>query len=62
MELSKLLIKSRHEKGLTQAEAAELAGVSDRSLSSWEIGTTSPKYSNLVNLLNVYEIKIEFIK
>ena len=49
-KIGQLLKELRKEKGLTQAQLAEQFGVSDRSVSRWETGTTLPDLSVLVEL------------
>ena len=39
------LAEKRKEKSLTQAQLAEILGVSDRSVSRWENGVTMPDVS-----------------
>ncbi len=40
----------REAKGLTQAELAELAGLSQRAISHWEQGQREPLWSNILTL------------
>lgn len=44
------LKKLRHEKSVTQMELAERLGVSNRSVSRWENGTTMPDFDLLIEL------------
>ena len=48
----------RKEKGLTQAQLAEILGVSDKSISRWENGKTMPDLSLYEPLCNALDIQI----
>lgn len=48
----------RNEKNLTQAELAEMLGVSNRSVSRWENGVTMPDFDLLIELAKSYVIEI----
>jgi len=48
----------RNEKGLTQAQLAEMLGVSDKSISRWENGKTMPDISLYEPLCNALDVKI----
>lgn len=52
------LRKLRSEKAITQAELAERLGVSNRSVSRWENGTTMPDFDLLVELASYYEVDV----
>lgn len=43
MKISQKILRLRIEKGMTQAEIAKIAGVSDKSISAWESGRREPK-------------------
>ena len=49
----------RKEKGLTQQQLAELVGVTEKAVSKWENGWTSPDIDNLVILSDLYNISID---
>lgn len=51
----------RKEKELTQGQLAEYLNVSDRTISRWETGTTSPDLSVLVELADFYDVDIREI-
>ncbi|MCR5167985.1 MAG: helix-turn-helix domain-containing protein [Oscillospiraceae bacterium] len=51
----------RKEKELTQEQLAEKFGVSSRSVSRWENGSTMPDLSILVELADYYEVDIKEI-
>jgi|LSQX01.2.fsa_nt_gb transcriptional regulator with XRE-family HTH domain len=55
----KLTLKqARRLKGLTQEQAAELIGVSRRTLINWEMKATRPRKAQAEELCNYYGIKI----
>lgn len=51
----------RTQQGLTQAQLAEIIGVSNRSISRWENGSTLPDLSLLVWLADYYHVPISNI-
>ena len=58
-----LLIKEhRHLKGLTQAQLANLVGLSTRHIGKLEDGTYIPKLSTYMNISRVLGFNIEDIK
>lgn len=48
----------RSEKSITQAELAELLGVSNRSISRWENGITMPDFDLLIELAKYYDVEV----
>ena len=48
----------RNEKSVTQAELAEMLGVSNRSISRWENGTTMPDFDLLIELAKYYDLEV----
>lgn len=55
-QIGRFIMECRKEKGLTQAQLAEILGVSDKSVSRWENGKTMPDlslYEPLCKALNV---------
>lgn len=48
--IGKFIQELRKEKGLTQKELAEIIGVSDKTISKWENGNSSPDTSMLLSL------------
>lgn len=54
MEVSEKLKKLRDSKGFTQSQLAEIAGVSYKTISSWESGTRSPKMGGLLRICNYF--------
>jgi transcriptional regulator with XRE-family HTH domain len=53
--LANFLRDARNEKGMSQKEAAERAGIPQSSLSSYEVGRWSPELGNLWKLCKVYD-------
>ena len=49
-KLAERLLTLRTERGLTQEEAAEKIGVSNKTYSKWETGSTSPDIETVVKL------------
>lgn len=48
----------RSQKSITQAELAEILGVSNRSVSRWENGTTMPDFDLVIELAKYYEVEV----
>lgn len=61
VKIGGFLKELRKEKGLTQEDLAERLGLSSRSVSRWETGTTMPDLSMLVELAAFYEIDVKEI-
>ena len=51
----------RKEKGITQEQAAEKFGVTQRTVSRWETGTNMPDISMLVYLAEFYDVDVREI-
>lgn len=60
-KIGEFLRKLRKEKGWTQMELADQLGVSNRSVSRWENGTTLPDLSLLLVLSELYAISLDEI-
>jgi transcriptional regulator with XRE-family HTH domain len=54
------LAQARHEAGLTQEEAADLVGVSTRSLQGYEAGDVVP-YRHMRKFASVYKRPLEWL-
>ena len=52
------LRKLRLEKGLTQAELAKKAGVSEISIRKYEDGSRNPKIQTLIKLADVLQVSL----
>lgn len=48
----------RGEKSVTQEELAEVLGVSNRSISRWENGTTMPDFDLVIELAKYYGVEV----
>ena len=53
------LAEKRKEKALTQAQLAEMLGVSDRSVSRWENGVTMPDVSLFLPLCTALDMTVD---
>ena len=51
-------IKALREKhGMTQAEFGKIAGVSDKAVSTWEVGTAEPRMGAIQKIANHFDIR-----
>ena len=57
-DIGKFIQEIRKEKRLTQKELAELIGVSDKTISKWENGNSSPDTSMLMSLSEALEVTV----
>ena len=57
-KVGQFLKELRKEKSVTQAELAEMLGVSNRSISRWENGTTMPDFDLLIELAKYYDVEV----
>ncbi len=57
-KVGQFLKELRNEKSVTQAELAEVLGVSNRSISRWENGTTMPDFDLLIELAKYYDVEV----
>lgn len=55
--MSKILIKARQEKQISQATVAKALGVSKMTVSSWEVGKTIPRKKVLNGIAKIYGIE-----
>lgn len=55
------LLKLRTKKGLTQIQAAEILGVSNKAVSKWECGEALPSVEMLLALSKLYGVSIDEI-
>lgn len=58
MQISFSLKAARVNAGLTQEQVARRLGRNIMTVSSWEAGRTSPKWSDLKKLAKLYQIEI----
>lgn len=61
IKIGSFLRQLRKENALTQEELAEKFGVSSRSVSRWENGSTMPELEILVDLADFYHVDIKEI-
>ncbi len=59
MKLQDKLYNLRKKNGYTQAELAEILGVSRQSVSSWELGAIQPSTSRLKKISELYSVPLE---
>ncbi len=57
-KVGQFLKELRNEKSITQAELAEVLGVSNRSISRWENGSTMPDFDLLIELAKYYGVEV----
>lgn len=63
MSISENIKALRDKYGLTQAELGEIAGVSDKAVSTWENGTAEPRLGAIQKLADHFHItKCEIIE
>ena len=60
-EFSERLKALRHQKGLSQAELAELIGVHHTHVSRYERGDTAPAAKALLTLAEALEVSIDYL-
>lgn len=58
-KIGQFLKQLRNEKTMTQAQLAEQLGVSNRSISRWENGTTMPDFDLLIELAKYYQVEMD---
>lgn len=58
MNISRKLYNLRNDRGMTQAEIAKIAGVSDKSVSAWESGKRGPKINAIKNLCTYFHLDL----
>ena len=54
--ISQILLDLRHKKGVTQEEVAKSLSISNKTISKWENGTSTPDLSMLVALAKYYGV------
>ena len=57
-KVGQFLKQLRNEKSITQAQLAEMLGISNRSISRWENGTTMPDFDLLIQIAKYYDVEI----
>lgn len=61
MNIGKRISELRKKKGVTQEELAKLLYVSDKTVSSWEMGRTEPSLDLIVKLSEVLECEVSYL-
>lgn len=61
MEFSETIKRIREERKLTQKQLADIIGVSDRTISKWENGSSVPDLITIQNLCNKLDISVKSI-
>lgn len=56
-----ILRKTREDKGLSQAELADKAGMQPSAISHFEAGRRSPSFDNLKRLADALSVTIDFL-
>lgn len=59
--LSFKLKEYREHNNLTQEDVAELLGVSDKSISKWELGNGYPSKKNMIKLSELLNVSLEVL-
>lgn len=52
---------TRKKSGLSQAEFANLCGISQSALAFWETGKRKPKYEQLVKISKLFDVSIDYL-
>lgn len=58
---SKQLVRLRSERGITQGELAQALGISNKTVSKWENGSTVPDLKMLVELSEYYHVSTDLL-
>lgn len=56
------IAKARRSAGLEQGELAELAGVSRKSVSNWEIGKSTPRRAAVIAIAFATGVSLEWLE
>lgn len=56
MSIAENIKRIRLEHGLSQAEFGKIAGVSDKAVSTWELGTKTPRMGAVEKIANYFGI------
>lgn len=56
MSIAENIKRIRLEHGLSQAELGKIAGVSDKAVSTWELGTKTPRMGAVEKIANYFGI------
>lgn len=61
MNVGQRIIALRKEKKISQAQLAQLLGISRQAVSKWENGQSSPDTINLIQLAEVLDTEVEYL-
>lgn len=57
MKISESIKRLREEYGITQAELAKIAGVTNKAVSTWEMGTAEPRMGAIQKIADHFGMK-----
>jgi len=60
MKLGEKIRKLRERKGLSQKELADLVGITQQAIASWESGKKKPRYDKLQRLAEIFKVPISY--
>lgn len=55
------LRRARERKGLTQAQVMKITNISDKSLSRYECGSSSPDPETISTLIRLYDVSADYM-
>lgn len=58
MEISEKIYRLRTDNDLTQAQFGKIAGVSDKAVSTWELGIKEPRIKPLQKICSYFDLDI----
>lgn len=58
VKISEKILRLRTDHGLTQKEFGEIAGASDKAVSTWELGVKSPRMSSIYCICSRFDIDV----
>jgi len=61
MRFEEKIVELRKAKGLSQEELAEQLGVSRQAVSRWELGSTLPDITNLLQLCELFGVSADYL-
>lgn len=53
--------KAREDKGLTQAQLAEMIDMTDRTISRIEVGRVNPEFSTMVAIAKALNVSLDYL-
>ncbi|MDG5468926.1 helix-turn-helix transcriptional regulator [Deltaproteobacteria bacterium IMCC39524] len=61
MNVQEILASLRKDNGISKTRAAQIAGVSVNTYSSWEIDGIQPKVQSGINLADHYKVTLDYL-